>query len=684
LIFEGRVADQSFNWRQTIRQRVLITAVVFAAWTLVVEARLVYLQVVSHERMVQLAARQQSDTRTLPAKRGDIVDRRGRLLAYSVDADTIYAVPYEVRDQAKTAAALCRALEGCTKKDQAALADRLAADRSFIYVKRRVSPTEARKVAALELSGIGFMKESRRYYPNRELAAHVLGYVGLDNVGLAGLEAAYDKVIRGKEGRLIAHTDAKRRSFGGRVERAPTAGGSLELTIDEALQHLVERELRAGVEEKRADAGTAVVMDPHTGEILALASYPTFNPNAYNNVPEAARRNRAVQDIYEPGSTFKVVTVAAALEEQLMPLDALIETGPGIYRIGNRVIDEFEGHNYGTLSLTDVIVKSSNVGAVKIGLRLGAERFGLYAQRFGFGRPTSPDFPSESPGILWPAAKLNDSGIASMSMGYQVSVTPLQMAAAMSAVANGGTWIEPRAVRAVTRDGVRTVIEPQRKRRVISADTAQRMLPILERVVTDGTGKRAQVPGYTVAGKTGTADKIVNGRYVGHMQNVSFLGFVPSRQPVLTIIVMVDTPRVGSDTGGAVAAPIFNRIAEGAMRYLGVAPNINPPTPVVVARHQRASAGAAERSRPTSLVLPPAAVPPAAGDDGLVPDLRGVSAREAVRRLAHLGVTVRMHGQGVVVEQYPAAGTALERGMTCTLVLHRDPVRVAGAVGEQP
>jgi cell division protein FtsI (penicillin-binding protein 3) len=686
------VADHPFNWRQTMQRRILVVAGALVLWTLGVEARLVYLQVIAHEELVALAENQWNNTSELPAKRGEIVDRRGRLLAYSVDADTVYAVPTEIKDPARTAAALCAVLEECAAKERATLTERLTAKRPFTYIRRRVSPLETRKVAALGLHGIGFMKESRRFYPNKELAAHLLGYVGLDNVGLSGVEAAYDKVIRGKSGRLITYSDARRRSFGGRVDRAPTSGGSLELTIDEQLQYLVERELRAGVEERRADGGTAVVMDPHTGEILALASWPTFNPNAFGSATEAARRNRAVQDIYEPGSTFKVVTIAAALEEQVMSVDTVIDTSPGIYRIGRwRVIDEFQGHNYGALSLADVIVKSSNVGAVKIGLKVGAERLGLYAQRFGFGRPTSPDFPSESPGILWPAQKLNEDGLASMSMGYQVSVTSLQMAAAMSAVANGGEWIEPRIVRAVIRDGVRTKIEPQKRRRVISEETAARMRPILEKVVTDGTAKLAKLAGYTVAGKTGTADKLVNGHYVGHMQNVSFLGFVPSENPALTVIVMIDTPRVGSDTGGAVAAPIFKRIAEGSMRLLGVAPTIDPAPPIYVARRQDPLTDA-PASTPTAAHTSSEGTPGLPGlgplntttavDTAFVPDLRGSSARDALRRLARLGLSVRVEGSGVVVSQTPGPGTPVEPGVTCTLVLDRDKSKTNGAVGE--
>jgi cell division protein FtsI (penicillin-binding protein 3) len=666
------VAEQPFNWRPTIVRRVGIAAIAFAVWTLGIEARLVYLQVVSHADLVARAERQQMRTVASPAKRGEIADRNGRILAYSVDADTIYAVPHEIEHKAATAAALCGALDDCHARERAALLERLSGDRAFTYVKRRVTPLEARHVAALNLEGVGFMKENRRFYPNKELAAHLLGYVGTDNVGLGGLESAYDKVVRGREGTLIVQNDAKRRVFG-RLERTPTSGGSLELTIDEHLQFIVERELAAGVEEKRADGGAAVVMDPHTGEVLAIASYPTFNPNDYNDAPETARRNRAVQDIYEPGSTFKVVTVAAALEEKLMSGDTIIDTSPGIIRLpGNRVVDEFEGHNYGVLSLTQVIVKSSNVGAIKIGLKLGPERLGMYVNRFGFGRPTSPDFPGESPGIVWNPAKLNDGAVASISMGYQVGVTPLQMTAAMNAVANGGTWIEPRVVRAAVRDGVRTPVTPKVVRRAISAETAAQLVPILEAVVVDGTGKKAQVSGYTVAGKTGTADKVINGRYSGSQQNVSFLGFVPSRNPAVTVIVMIDTPRVGSDTGGVVAAPIFQRIAEASLRYLGVPPNVNPAPPIVVASRDESPVipAVATTAMPAIVTLPGGVEAP------VLPDLRGMSARDALRALAQLGLTARLHGRGVVIDQSPAPGSLLERGVTCTLVLDRDPSRV--------
>lgn len=669
------MASQTFNWRPTIRRRILVAAAAFAVWTLGIEARLVYLQVFSHEELLSRAERQHMRTPTLPAKRGDIVDRHGRLLAYSVDVDTIYAVPYDIADAQAAAAALCRALDDCSPRERAALAERLGSDRPFTYVRRRVTPLEARRVAGLNLPGIGFMKESRRFYPNVELAAHVLGYVGIDNVGLGGLEAAYDSVIRGKEGRLIAHTDARQQIFNSRLEKAPTAGASLELTIDEQLQYIAERELREGVAAVNADGGTAVVMNPHTGEILALANWPTFNPNAYNAATEAQRRNRAVQDIYEPGSTFKVVTVAAALEDDVVPIDAVFDTSPGYIRFGRRIIDEYGGRNYGALSLTDVIVKSSNVGAIKIGLRVGAERMGLYAARFGFGRPTSPDFPGESPGILWPPSKLDDSGLASMSMGYQVGVTALQMVAAMSAVANGGTWIEPRVVRAVIRDGVRTPVEPRVTRRVISEETARQLVSILEAVVNadGGTGRRAQLASYTVAGKTGTADKLINGRYSPTAQNVSFAGFVPSRNPALAIIVMIDTPRVGARAGGAAAAPVFHGIAEASLRYLGVVPTVNPPEPILVVRHsgeRRAEAASFRTAAATP--VPAVAALDVAPSSVVVPDVRGLGAREALRAIAHVGLRARLEGSGVVVDQVPAPGTPVERGGACSLVLGRD------------
>ena len=494
-------AQPDLNWRPVLRRRLMVAVGVLACWVLAIEVRLVVLQVWQHDQLTLRAERQQSETQKTPGKRGEIVDRHGRLLAYSVDADTIYAVPTDVADPIKAAAALCGAFDECDKKDRDQLVERLTRKRrngsptSFQYVRRRATPIEAKRIAALEMKGIGFMKESKRFYPNRELAAHLLGYVGTDNAGLHGLEATYDKSVRGREGTMLVQTDARGHAFS-RLDRPPTTGGSLELTIDEQLQFIVERELKAGVEAARADGGTAVAMDPHTGEILAMASWPTFNPNQYAGTSVSALRNRAVQDLYEPGSTFKIVTASAALQEGVIKPDDLVDTQGGVIKFPGRKPITDMGHNYGTLTFANVIVKSSNVGAIKVGLMVGPERMGLYIRRFGFGKPSSPDFPSESPGIVWNPSKLNDSALASVSMGYQVGVTPLQMAAAASVIANGGTLYEPHVVRATVKGGVRTPVPAKAVRRAILPETAATLTTIMESVVTEGTAKGARHPGY--------------------------------------------------------------------------------------------------------------------------------------------------------------------------------------------
>ena len=665
----------AFPWRTTLKRRVGIGAAVLLVWSAAIEARLVYLQVVRHADLAARAERQQSRTVETAAKRGDILDRHGRVLAFSVEAESVYAVPTDIGDPATAAAALCGALEDCRVREREALADRIRRGRAFAYVRRQVSPDEARRVSELKLDGVGFMKESRRFYPNRDLAAHILGYVGIDSKGLHGVEAAYDTLIKGRPGTVLIQTDARRRAFS-RVERPATAGASLELTIDQALQYITERELRVGIDENRAAGGSVVVMDPRSGEILALANWPTFNPNAYRAAPRDHQRNRAVQDLYEPGSTFKVVTASAAFEEDIVGPDDPIDVSAGRIRFGSRVIDD--DHRYGVLSFGDVIVKSSNVGAIKVGLRLGPERMGLYMRRFGFGSRTSPDFPGESAGIVWDPAKLTDSALASVSMGYQVAVTPLQMAAAVSSIANGGELVEPRIVRAVVAAGDRRPVPRKVIRRTVSAETAAILTDVMEQVVERGTGTRAQVPTFTAAGKTGTAQQIIDGRYSNSDYNASFVGFIPSRDPVFAIVVVIDAPHGRNGYyGGTVAAPIFQRIADAGLRLYGVPPSVNPAPPVVVARHEQSL----ERpvSGPAELPAIVALDGDARGSTPLFPDLRGLGARDAVRMLARLGMTARLHGAGVVVEQDPPAGSPIERSTVSTLRLARRPGGEAAA-----
>ena len=667
------VAEPGANWRPGLSRRVLMVAAGMALWVAGIEARLVYLQIVVRDSLVARAERQQNRTIRMPAKRGEILDRRGRVLATSADADSVFAVPSEVTDGARTVAALCRALRDCTQRERQMLLDRLG-DGTWSWVRRQISSEEAERLAALKLDGIGFLKESRRFYPKNELAAHLLGYVGIDNKGLAGIESTYDSQIRGKDGTLLIQTDARRQAFS-RLEEPPTAGSSIELTIDENLQYIAERELAIGVRESRAAGGTAVVMNPRTGEILAMANVPTFDPNVYREAKEVERRNRAIQDIYEPGSTFKVVTASAAIEEKVIPIDALIDTSPGVIRIGGRVVDEFAGHNYGVLSFSDVIVKSSNIGAIKIGMRLGTRRLNDYVRRFGFGRPVSSDFPGESPGIVWSADKWTESALASVSMGYQVAVTPLQMVAAVSSVANGGQLVEPRIVGAVYEENRRHATNPRILRRTISPATAKALTTIMEDVVERGTAKLAKIPGYTVAGKTGTASKLINGHYSATENNVSFVGFAPSRDPVVSIIVMIDTPHAGSNTGGMVSAPIFKRIAEATLQYLDVPPAVDQPPPILVARRQLSEPG------PISHPLIPVVSVVAAARGGSMPDVRGMSAREAIRQLASAGLSARMSGDGVVVVQNPTPGAAVESGGVGRLMLSRTTAAEGPATG---
>jgi cell division protein FtsI (penicillin-binding protein 3) len=662
-------APDPVDWRVTLKRRIFVVAVALALWVAGIEMRLVYLQVVRHADLVARAKGQQERTQPSPAKRGDILDRRGRVLATSVDADTVYAVPTEIDNSADAAAKLCHALGDCDAKDRQSLADRLAQRRAFAYVRRQVAPDQARRVMALGLDGIGFIKESKRFYPNKELAAHLLGYVGLDNTGLDGLEYTYDSKIRGKAGTILIHTDARRHAFS-RFERPPTSGSTVELAIDEYLQHIAERELHAGVALNHAQGGSAIIMNPHTGEILAMANEPTFNPNAFRDSQETERRNRAVQDLYEPGSTFKVVTASAAIEEKVLDVDALIDTNPGrLFVAGrSRVITDDAGRNNGVLSFTKVLVKSSNIGAVKIGLRVGTERLSRFVGLYGFGHPVSPDFPSENAGIVWSPEKWTESALASVSMGYQVAVTPLQMVAAVSSIANGGLYIEPRVVQAVYRNGVRYQATPKVVRRTVSADTAASLTAIMEDVVTDGTAKQARIDGYTVAGKTGTAQKLIDGEYSHSDHYASFVGFVPSRNPALAVVVVIDAAKgPNGDHGGMVAAPIFKTIAEPALRYLGIPSTINPPPPVLVARHDPAG------STPASSVVrdEPVISLVADGPAGTVPDVRGMSAREAVRKLVTLGLNAYASGDGEVVSQSPEPGVRFEPEAVCRLVLQR-------------
>jgi cell division protein FtsI (penicillin-binding protein 3) len=676
-ILRREPASAAVDWRDVLRSRLCVCAALFAAWTVSIEARLVYLQVVEHADMMARADRQQLKPVKLPPKRGEIVDRSGHVLAYSVDADTIVADPSAIDNPDEVAARVCAALDRCGAAQRQVMAEKLASKQLFAYLARQITPDEARRVKTLDLQGVLFIKESRRYYPNKDLAAHVLGYVGVDNVGLGGLESAFDGRIRGREGKMLLQKDARQQAMATRSERPPTAGDGLELTIDEYLQYIAERELRIGVAENAAAGGTAIILQPYTGEILALANWPTFNPNAFSAAEPIARRNRAIQDYYEPGSTFKIVTASAGIEEGLIRPSDPIDCSPGYITFGSRMIRDT--HEYGVLPFIDVIAKSSNVGAIKVGQKIGANRLTQYVSRFGFGQTLASDFRGENAGMVWPADRLDASALASVSMGYQVGVTPLQMAAAVGAVANGGELIEPHVVRAFIKNGHREEVARNVVRRAINPETAATVTEIMEAVVERGTAKAtAQMDGFTVAGKTGTASKIEGDHYSKSDYNASFVGFVPSRKPAVVIVVMIDSPHAHGYYGAVVSGPIFKRIAETTLRHLGVGPTLNPPAPVIVARHHTR----AEEMGPQQVAAPiqPDRVPDVV--PGQMPDLTGLSARDAIRTLMQVGLTPRLDGDGFVIDQSPRAGAVLTRGDTCVLKLGRRQPGAAGGTGQ--
>jgi cell division protein FtsI (penicillin-binding protein 3) len=657
-------------WRPTLKKRLLITAAILGLWTLAVEARLVYLQVVRHEELAEKARRQQSYVRKVPGKRGEILDRNGQYFALNADYQSITAVPSEIEDPKRAADALCAAL-ACSADDRTRLLKQLDPERDFAWVKRNASADELKRVARLDLKGIGFVTESGRFYPNKELAANVVGHVNIDLDGMSGIESSYNDVIQGEKGLALIHRDAHQTTFRNRIEKAATTGASLELTIDKHMQYVAEREVQQAVKENGARAGMVVIQDPNTGEILALAIYPTFNPNAIRFSPPDWRRNRAIQDVYEPGSTMKLVTASAALELKVVRSEEEIDVSGGQIRLGSSVVRDT--HDYGKLSFSEVIVKSSNVGAIKVGLKIGPERLTEYINRFGFGRTLKMrDFPGESRGIVWKAENLKDSALARVSMGYQIGVTPLQMASAVSSIANGGELLQARLVRAIIRNGQRQTLPRVVLNRTVAPEIANEVTTIMERVVTDGTGKQAQIPGYTVAGKTGTAAKLVDGIYSKTEYNASFVGFVPSRKPAYTIVVVIDSPDHRGRNGyygGSVAAPVFRRIAAELLRNNGVPPTINAP-PAVLVRRNTSGAWTRPASAP---VMTPVVFPSSA--DPVFPDFRGLSSREASTALTRLGMTPKVRGSGMVVSQRPPAGTPFESGGVVTLWLSRVPLQ---------
>jgi cell division protein FtsI (penicillin-binding protein 3) len=656
-----------------IRLRLMLVALSIVLWAVVITGRLVHVQILGHESYQSLALRQSERTIHLDSRRGPILDRNGKYLAVSVDAESIYAVPTDISDPEGTAATLARTL-GLDAADRDTLALRLRRDKAFVWVRRKLDPSSARAVRELELEGIGFLTETRRYYPKRELASQVLGFVGAEDKGefrgLAGIEYEFDAHIRGHAARVVVRTDARRRPVD-HMEKPSTDGSTVILTIDETIQYVVENELERAMKETGAASGMVVVLEPMTGEILALANRPTFNPNRFTAYTSADWKNRAVADAFEPGSIFKIVTAAAALQENVVDPDEVIDCGQGSVRVaGTRIRDH---KAFDQLTFRDVITKSSDVGVIRVAQRLGRDNLLRYAHDFGFGARTGVALPGESKGILRPVSEWSALSLASISFGQEVAVTALQMVTATAVVANGGYLMKPLIVRRVEDAGGRVVEEwkPFAERRVLDLETVDTLTDLLARVVSQGTGTRAAVPGYVAAGKTGTAQKIdATGSYsmVDHV--ASFVGFVPVSRPALVILVSLDTPRGPHNQGGDVAAPVFARVAEQSLRYLAVPPDDPDRVLRMVAYRAHPIVPAAHRPEPQPLYPLPGPTEPA-----IMPDLKGRSAREAATAAARRGLIVELAGSGWVVDQTPAPGTELEAGMTCLLKLGRDRYR---------
>ena len=634
------------------QKRLLQLFAVLAAWAVIVIARLVQIQLVRHGEYVIKAARQQERTLALQPVRGSIIDRNGRILAESIAAESIYADPQAIVDRGQTSKALASVT--ALQMDAREIATKLTSASGFVWIARQLPLETTAAVKALKLPGVYFLDEHRRSYPRAMLAANVVGYAGVDGEGLAGIEHSFDAQVRGRAGRVTLLRDARRGMYlvGGEGPNRPIDGNDVVLTIDSVVQFIAKRALGRAVEQYHAAGGVAIVMDPRDGRILAMASNPSFDPNSYRDFSPDERRNRAVQDQYEPGSTFKIVTASAGLEEGVVTPSQILDCGDGFIQIGNTQIHE-HGHNrYGLITFEDVMVHSSNVGAIRVGLALGQERFYRYIRRFGFGERSGVALPGEAQGRVRRTEQWSQLSNASMSIGQEIGTTPLQVLSAIATVANGGLRVQPRIVEKVVDAKGNAIYTPPQAApvRVISEKTAAVLNEILKTVVARGTGVQAALAEHVVAGKTGTAQKAGRGGYTDKVV-ASFGGYVPADRPQLAILVVVDEPK-GSEYGGTVAAPAFKEIAESTLRYLNVPPSV-PARTIDVAAPMLATFS--QKPAPT------------AGSE--VPDLRGLDARAAVALATSAGFRVRASGSGVVQTQQPLPGEALPNDHQVVLTL---------------
>jgi cell division protein FtsI (penicillin-binding protein 3) len=637
-------------------KRVYILIAVMALWGTVIGARLYFLQVVQSGSYRERADKQQQKTVTIIPPRGSILDRNGNPLAVSVPVKSIFARPGEIADVDATA----KVLAAITGDSVATVTEKLRTSDRQVWLKKEATDAEVSALEKAKLTGINVSEEYHRQYPNNDLAAQVLGYVSSDEKGLGGLEYQYEEALAGSSGKVIYLKDGKRRRYS-QSEQPAQSGANLITTLDKSIQFTVRQAVHDAIARTHASAIYVAVMDPRSGAILAMDNYPSFDPNKWQDYDPQFRKNGAIQHTYEPGSTFKIVTVGAALEEGLTTPDERIDCLMGSITVAGQRIHDHKP--FGVLSVSEIMQKSSDVGAITLGLRLKVERMASYIKRFGFGRKTGIDLPGEEGGQAKSISKWNKSSIGYMSMGQEIAVTPLQILSLVSMVGNGGTLYRPFVVKEIQNSQHEIVsrTEPVGQP-VMSPKIAREMQEILEKVVTEGTATSAKLDGYRAAGKTGTAQKSDGSGYSATKMVASFAGYAPASNPLISIIVVVDEPE-GAHHGGEVAAPIFKQIADQILHNKGIPPDTEGydrrpnPTP---AKRQSAPASEAKPSKPEELkVINASFYQPG---DIPVPDFRGKTDNQAFEEGRLLGLKTKFGGIGRIRQQYPAPGTLVSRG----------------------
>lgn len=687
--------DDSAQWT---RFRLLVVLAFFVVACGALLWRTFELQYFQREKLAKIAEAEGHTTIKLDPVRGEVYDRNGEKLAVSLETDSVFADPSKLESPKVAAERLSKVLG----LDKLTLAQRLNEPTSFVWIKRQITPDEVAKVEALGLNGVGFVKESKRFYPNKYLASHALGFVGLDGRGLEGIELGYDEYLRGRPTLWRVQRDALGRTYLDREINAPEEikGASVTLTLDRRIQYITEKALVQAVEKFKAKGGMALVIQPQTGEILASAVVPDFNPNLYSTYPPAQRRNRIITDTFDPGSTFKVFIVAGALEDGLVKPQDNFFCENGKYQIDRHVIHDT--HPYGVLPVNKIIKYSSNIGALKIGEKLGATRVHEHLTRFFFGNRTGINFPGESIGLLRPSKNWTRLDAANVAFGQGVSITALQLTMAMAALANDGLFMKPMIVSRITdaRGQIVKSFEPEIGRQVVSLQTARMMQDMLRQVVTEGgTGTRAESKGYPAAGKTGTAQKVdrATGTFSDRKYFSSFVGFVPYQAPKLAIFVGLDEPFPES-YGGTVAAPTFREIAQQVLPLLNVSPTVvepnpaqagqtkaagntgpvkpaavgsTPMTPVVAKNSPPGKTNATALTKLNETVNAPSNQPSALTEvrpitpPGTMPDLNGLSMRRVLEMMAALEVKIDFKGSGQAVWQQPQPGETIKAGQIC-------------------